>query len=62
VIDLTLNCPVCGGRADMCFAHGDDWKKRPLPPLYKQTDAQLRANVNEFTQDDPPPYEPKGTR
>lgn len=61
MIDLTLRCPVCDGRADMCFAHGDDWKKRPLP-LYQQTDAQLRAGVNEFTQDDPPPYEPKGTR
>jgi len=25
-------------------------------PLHQQTDAQLRAGVNEFTQDDPPPY------
>lgn len=28
MIDLTLRCPVCGDRADMCFKHGDDWKKR----------------------------------
>jgi sarcosine oxidase delta subunit len=28
VIDLTLRCPTCGRRADMCFDHGDDWKKR----------------------------------
>jgi hypothetical protein len=28
-LDLTLRCPVCGRRADMCFDHGDDWKKRP---------------------------------
>jgi hypothetical protein len=27
--DLTLRCPVCGRRADVCFDHGDDWKKRP---------------------------------
>ena len=27
-LDLTLRCPVCGDRADMCFKHGDDWKKR----------------------------------
>lgn len=40
----------------MCFAHGDDWKTRPLPPLIFQTDAQLRAGVNEFAGDDPPPY------
>jgi hypothetical protein len=57
MIDLTLHCPVCGQRADMCFAHGDDWKQRPNPlPLF-MTDAQLRAGVNEFTEDDPPPYE-----
>jgi rRNA maturation protein Nop10 len=30
-VDLTLRCPECGKRADMCFDHGDDWKKRPLP-------------------------------
>lgn len=54
--DLTLRCPVCGLRADMCFTHGDEWKKRPTPRHLK-TDAQLRAAVNEFTQDDPPPYE-----
>lgn len=28
MIDLTLRCPTCGRRADMCFDHGDDWKKR----------------------------------
>ncbi len=27
-VDLTLRCPTCGERADMCFAHGDEWKKR----------------------------------
>ncbi len=27
-VDLTLRCPTCGKRADMCFDHGDDWKKR----------------------------------
>ena len=29
-IDLTLSCPTCGQRADMCFAHGDEWKKRKV--------------------------------
>jgi hypothetical protein len=29
-VDLTLRCPTCGKRADMCFNHGDDWKKRQL--------------------------------
>lgn len=28
MLDLTLRCPTCGLRADMCFDHGDDWKKR----------------------------------
>jgi hypothetical protein len=28
VLDLTLCCPTCGKRADMCFDHGGDWKKR----------------------------------
>lgn len=27
-LDLTLCCPECGRRADVCFDHGDDWKKR----------------------------------
>lgn len=27
-LDLTLRCPVCDRRADMCFDHGDWWKKR----------------------------------
>lgn len=27
-LDLTLRCPTCGKRADMCFDHGDDWKRR----------------------------------
>jgi hypothetical protein len=27
-LDMTLRCPVCARRADMCFDHGDDWKKR----------------------------------
>ena len=27
-LDLTLRCPTCGKRADMCFEHGDEWKKR----------------------------------
>src|SRR5947207_8218182 len=26
--DATLRCPTCNRRADMCFEHGDDWKKR----------------------------------
>jgi hypothetical protein len=30
-MDLTLRCPTCGQRADMCFDHGDDWKKRGRP-------------------------------
>lgn len=59
-VDLTLRCPVCGLRADMCFAHGDEWKRRPPPPRHGMTEAQLRAGVNEFTDDDPPPYG-KGT-
>lgn len=54
--DFTLRCPTCGQRADMCFNHGDDWKKRPPTSIHQMTDAQLRARVNEFTQDDPPPY------
>jgi hypothetical protein len=29
-IDLTLRCPTCGRRADVCFDHGDHWKKRHL--------------------------------
>ncbi len=57
IADLTLRCPVCGDRADLCFAHGDDWKRRPPHSIHAMTDAQLRAAVNEFTQDDPPPYE-----
>lgn len=57
MIDLTLHCPTCGLRADMCFDHGDDWKKRTWPvSVFDLTEAQLRAGVNEFTQDDPPPY------
>ena len=28
MLDFTLRCPSCGERADMCFGHGDDWKKR----------------------------------
>ena len=28
MLDLTRRCPVCGERADMCFKHGDDWKKQ----------------------------------
>lgn len=55
MIDLTLHCPTCGRRADMCFDHGDQWKKRPASRL-QMTDTQLRAGVNEFTEDDPPPY------
>lgn len=27
-VDLTLRCPACGRRADVCFDHGGDWKKR----------------------------------
>lgn len=27
-VDLTLRCPTCGKRADVCFEHGDEWKKR----------------------------------
>lgn len=27
-LNLTLRCPVCDRRADMCFDHGDWWKKR----------------------------------
>ena len=61
MIDLTLRCPTCGRRADMCFAHGEVWKKRVLEPwdTLKMTDHELRARVNEFTQDDPPPYGPE---
>jgi hypothetical protein len=39
-IDMTLRCSTCGRRADMCFEHGDNWKKRgaadvtrPEPPV-----------------------------
>lgn len=53
---MTLHCPTCGLRADMCFDHGDDWKKRPPLSVLQLTDVQLRAVVNEFTEDDPPPY------
>ena len=44
----------------MCFDHGDVWKQRErtgLPgELRRMTGHELRAAVNEFTQDDPPPY------
>ena len=55
---MTLRCPTCGQRADMCFAHGEEWKKRdPAARIrYRMTDHELRAAVNEFTEDDPPPY------
>ncbi len=59
-IDITLRCPTCGRRADMCFEHGEIWKQRErthLPSeLQRMTEHELRAGVNEFTQDDPPPY------
>lgn len=55
-LDLSLHCPVCGLRADMCFQHGDDWKKRAPTSVHQKTEAQLRAVVNEFTEDDSPPY------
>lgn len=58
--DLTLRCPTCGRRADICFDHGDEWKKRErhgtLSELQRMTEHELRARVNEFTEDDPPPY------
>lgn len=58
MIDLTLRCPTCGKRADMCFAHGTEWKRRGHDPtaIHRMTDHELRARVNEFTEDDPPPY------
>ena len=60
MIDLTLRCPTCGQRADVCFDHGDEWKKRrhttSLSVLHRMTEDELRARVHEFTQDDPPPY------
>lgn len=59
MIDPTLTCPVCGCCADACFDHGDDWKERPPTSVHQMTDAQLRASVNEFTEDDPPPYPPR---
>ena len=39
----------------MCFDHGDQWKKRGTD-LHRMTEHELRAAVNEFTEDDPPPY------
>ncbi len=60
LIDLTLRCPTCGQRADVCFDHGDVWKQRrwtgTLSELQRMTEHELRAGVNEFTEDDPPPY------
>ncbi len=55
MIDLTLRCPTCGRRADMCFDHGDQWKQRGTD-VHRMTEHELRAGVNEFTEDDPPPY------
>jgi hypothetical protein len=55
MIDLTLRCPTCDRRADMCFDHGDEWKKRGTD-VHRMTEHELRARVNEFTEDDPPPY------
>lgn len=51
-----VTCPVCGLRAHECFDHGDDWKTGPPPPIWRMTEPHLRAGVNEFTEDDPPPY------
>jgi hypothetical protein len=56
-VDLTLRCPTCGRRADVCFDHGDQWKKRSVDrDVHRMTEHELRASVNEFTGDDPPPY------
>jgi hypothetical protein len=57
VIDMTLRCPECGQRADMCFEHGDGWKKRPDDPtvaqlLVKATTAELEARVYAFCDED----------
>lgn len=58
MIDLTLRCPTCGVRADMCFAHGEEWKKPNRADRFphRMTEHELRASMNEFTADDPPPY------
>ncbi len=60
MIDLTRKCPTCGKRADMCFTHGEIWKRRQREntssELQMMRDDELRAAVNEFTEDDPPPY------
>jgi hypothetical protein len=46
-VDLTLTCPVCGRRADMCFEHGDDWKKRteqpPQDPGWRHAGSKYRT-------------------
>jgi hypothetical protein len=51
LIDMTLRCPVCGDRADMCFAHGDDWKKRPTAPA--DTDRWLAWSGGRYPDDSP---------
>lgn len=43
--DLTLRCPTCGRRADMCFEHGDDWKKRQ-PRLWEDEPPQDQIRVS----------------
>ncbi len=52
VIDMTLTCPVCGRRADVCFDHGDDWKKRPSAPgdqsLLRAAHAKVIAEKNAY--------------
>ena len=48
---------VWPARADVCFSHGDEWKKpQPERRVHRMTEHELRAGVNEFTEDDPPPY------
>jgi len=64
-------CPHCGYRP--CYMERRDFDECPScsrvwptssgafeVPLYRQTEAQLRSGVNEFTQDDPPPYDVGG--
>lgn len=47
VIDLTLRCPTCGQRADMCFAHGDDWKKGgEVPSMGEALSVLLNAEAD----------------
>lgn len=50
-LDLTLRCPVCGRRADMCFEHGDEWKKRSPDPGNWVREDKKRADAREVYLD-----------